>query len=254
MSEFVDALVARVLQLEISLLAGRERMAAGTDSEALHDVRIAVRKLRSLLRPFRNVVEHDPLVNAAAELGRISSPVRDSEVLLGELRRHGGMEAVIAPRERALPEQYRTLIASPEALRVQRALDLWPTFFRQSLQDAAPEHLKSYVTRKLDKESQRLSAAMADPAHDRHRLRILIKRVRYCADAYPQLVELPAKHTNALKRAQNDLGAWHDRLQWLARAEQDAELAPLVAQWQTELAETERRSDLALEQLARFYG
>ncbi|MEN0107305.1 MAG: squalene/phytoene synthase family protein, partial [Pseudomonas sp.] len=57
MSDFVDALVARVLALEVNLLASRERMAAYTDREALHDVRIAVRKLRSLLRPFRKLIE-----------------------------------------------------------------------------------------------------------------------------------------------------------------------------------------------------
>lgn len=253
MSEFVDALVARVLQLEVNLLASRERLVANTDPEALHDVRIALRKLRSLLRPFRKLIEHDPLVNAAAELGRISSPVRDSEVLLAELQRHGGLEQVIAQRQVTLPAQYRELLGSAEALRVQRAFDLWPTFFRQALHDAAPEHLKAYVTRQLKKESQRLSAAMADPAHDRHRLRILIKRVRYCADTYPLLVSFTPKHIKALKSGQNALGAWHDRLQWLARAEQEADLAPLVAQWQKELAEAERRSDVALERLAQFY-
>src|SRR6218665_46562 len=133
MSEFVDALVARVLQLEINLLACRERMAAGTDGEALHDLRIAVRKLRSLLRPFRKLIEHDPLVNAAAELGRMSSPVRDSELLVAELQRHAGLEAVIAQRQAALPEQYRYVINSAEALRLQHALDLWPAFFRRAL-------------------------------------------------------------------------------------------------------------------------
>ncbi|MGY4531906.1 CHAD domain-containing protein [Pseudomonas sp. TE3786] len=254
MSEFVDALVGRVLQLEISLLAGRERMAAGTDSEALHDVRIAVRKLRSLLRPFRKVVEHDPLVDAAAALGKISSPVRDSEVLLAELRRHAGMQAVSAAYQRNLPAQYQQLLGSAEALRLKRALDLWPGFFRQSLHDAAPEHLKAYISRKLGQESKRLSDAMADPAHDRHRLRILIKRVRYCADTYPDLVALPAKHIKALRQAQNALGTWHDRLQWLARAEQESQLAPLVAQWQQELSEAEQHSDLALERLAGFYA
>jgi len=254
MSEFIDALIARVVQLEVNLLASRERLAAATDDEALHDVRIAIRKLRSLLRPFRKIIEHDPLVTAAAAAGRISSPMRDSEVLLAELRRHPGMAAVVARRERELPAQYQQLLRSPEAMRLQHALDLWPSFFRRTLHDAAPEHLKGYITRQLRKESERLSAAMADPAHDRHRLRILIKRVRYCADTYPDLVEVSAKQVKALKRAQNALGAWHDRLQWLARAEQEAELAPLVGGWRAELAEAEGRSDGALEGLGEVFG
>ncbi|MEN0107304.1 MAG: CHAD domain-containing protein, partial [Pseudomonas sp.] len=189
-----------------------------------------------------------------AELGRISSAVRDSEVLLAELQRQGALPQVIRERQVLLPQQYAELLRSAQALRVQRALDLWPAFFRQALHDTAPNHLKTYVTRQLRKESQRLGAAMADPAHDRHRLRLLIKRVRYCADAYPQLVHFAPNHIKALKRAQNALGAWHDRLQWLARAEQEPELAPLVAQWQQELLEAEQRADVALERLARCLG
>lgn len=55
MSAMVDHVVSQILALQVRLLACRERLAADTDSEALHDLRIAVRRLRSLLRPLQGL-------------------------------------------------------------------------------------------------------------------------------------------------------------------------------------------------------
>ncbi|WP_434606752.1 CHAD domain-containing protein [Pseudomonas sp. Z6-20] len=54
---FVDRFVAEILSLQIALYYSRARLEAGTDSEALHDLRIAVRRIRSLLRPMRSLSE-----------------------------------------------------------------------------------------------------------------------------------------------------------------------------------------------------
>ena len=64
-----------------------------------------------------------------------------------------------------------------------------------------------------------------DPAHDRHRLRLLIKRARYGDEAYPQLDHAGKQLRRLLKQAQGDLGDWHDRLQWLLQARDHADLA-----------------------------
>lgn len=45
---FVDKFVAQILALEVALYHSRARLQARTDSEALHDLRIAVRRIRSL--------------------------------------------------------------------------------------------------------------------------------------------------------------------------------------------------------------
>ncbi|WP_185831727.1 hypothetical protein [Pseudomonas aeruginosa] len=42
---FVDALIAQVLKLEITLYHASARLASNTDGEALHDLRISVRRL-----------------------------------------------------------------------------------------------------------------------------------------------------------------------------------------------------------------
>lgn len=56
-----------------------------TLSEALHDLRIAVRRIRSLLRPMRALSEVAALNFAAAEVGRLTTPARDLRVMIQEL-------------------------------------------------------------------------------------------------------------------------------------------------------------------------
>jgi CHAD domain-containing protein len=47
---FVDKFVAEILALQVALHHFRVRLEAQMDSEALHDLWIAVRRIRSLLR------------------------------------------------------------------------------------------------------------------------------------------------------------------------------------------------------------
>lgn len=84
---FVDEFVAEILTLQIALYHSRARLEARTDSEALHDLRISVRRIRSLLRPMRSISEVMALNNVAAEVGRLTTPARDLEVLIEELGR-----------------------------------------------------------------------------------------------------------------------------------------------------------------------
>src|SRR3990167_9711488 len=93
MGRFIGGELQQVVRLQVSLYACRERLLAATDPEALHDLRIALRKLRSLLRPLRGVPACDALQKQAAELGRISGPLRDLEVLLAHLQGLGMRDA-----------------------------------------------------------------------------------------------------------------------------------------------------------------
>jgi CHAD domain-containing protein len=49
------------------------------------------------------------------------------------------------------------------------------------------------VSKTPAKQWKKLDEALHDPAHDRHRLRLLIKRVRYGIEAYPELDRLPSR-------------------------------------------------------------
>ncbi|WP_430962743.1 CHAD domain-containing protein [Pseudomonas protegens] len=82
--------MAEILTLQVALYHAQARLECRTDNEALHDLRIAVRKIRSLLKPFRLLNEVAALNSAAAEVGRETTPARDLEVMILELQEKGG--------------------------------------------------------------------------------------------------------------------------------------------------------------------
>ena len=89
MSDWVDRIVANIVRLEVRLLACQARLQAETDPEALHDLRTTVRRLRSLLRPLRGLPGVVQLEMAASQVGALTTPLRDLEVLAAYLRQQG---------------------------------------------------------------------------------------------------------------------------------------------------------------------
>lgn len=250
MSALVDRLVARVLGLEVRLLACQARLSARTDPEALHGLRTTVRRLRSLLRPLRGLPGVEQLEAAASAVGELTTPLRDREVLAAYLLQHDQPEA--AQRRMALmAKAYPQVAASAELAQLLLILDAFPRFLRASQRQDLLGGLRKRIEKRLAKQWKKLDEALHDPAHDRHRLRLLIKRVRYGIEAYPELDRLPEAAMPRLKSAQSALGDWHDCWQWLARAEQEADLQPCVATWQTTMAEAEQRADRVLDKLSK---
>lgn len=245
MSALANRLIARCIALEVALLATRARLAAATDGEALHDLRIVVRRLRSLLRPLRGLPGVETLEAVTAEVGRLSSPLRDLEVLAAELER-GGLQQPAARRRQALARGYAALLDDIALARLEHCLRLWPGLLREAEREGLLKGWRRKVHRRLCGQQRSLQRALADPGHDRHRLRLLVKRVRYAAEAWPLQLSVPPE---ALKAAQSALGDWHDCLQWCSRAAEEADLQPCLANWQRELAAAEVAADAALLQL-----
>lgn len=250
MSSMVDHLVAQVLGLHIKLLACQARLAASTDPEALHDLRTTVRRLRSLLRPLRGVSGVEQLEAAAKAVGELTTPLRDMEVLAAHLAEQGLAEAA-SVRINKVSKAYGQVATSAELGRLFSTLDQFPGFLRVQQRQQLLRGLRKTIEKGMDKQWKKLREAIADPAHDRHRLRLLIKRVRYAADAYPELSHQPKKMQSRLKAAQGALGDWHDHLQWLAQAGQERDLAPCIAAWQTGIVRAEKKSDVALLRLSK---
>ncbi|MDD1012600.1 CHAD domain-containing protein [Pseudomonas rubra] len=249
-SAMLDHVIAQVLSLQVRLLACQARLAADTDSEALHDLRIGVRRLRSLLRPLRELPGVEQLEAAAQALGSLTTPLRDREVLAAQLlerRQLAAAQARLAHRT----QTFARVAASAELARLLAIVDAFPVFLRAAQRQGLMRRLQQRIDKRLVKQCQQLRQALDDPAHDRHRLRLLIKRERYGAEAYPQLRHCNLRQQKALKRAQGDLGDWHDLLQWLLQAEQQSDLAPCVSHWQAQLAIAEQRADATLDDLQR---
>jgi CHAD domain-containing protein len=245
----INRLVAHVLGLEVRLLACQARLSARTDPEALHDLRTTVRRLRSLLRPLRGLPGVEQLEAAASRVGDLTTPLRDREVLAAYLLEHDQPEA--AHRRMAqMAEAYPAVATSPEVAQLLMILDAFPRFLRASQRQGLVKGLRQRIEKRLAKQWKKLDKALHDPAHDRHRLRLLIKRVRYGIEAYPELDRLPKAAMPRLKSAQGALGDWHDCLQWLAMAEQETDLQPCVAAWKTAMAKAEGRADRVLDKLS----
>jgi CHAD domain-containing protein len=246
----IDRLVARVLGLEIRLLACQARLSAHTDSEALHELRTTVRRLRSLLRPLRGLPGVEQLEAAASEVGDLTTPLRDREVLAAYLLDHDQVQAA-QRRMVQMAKAYPAVATSSQFKQLLLILDAFPRFLRAAQRQGLLKGLDKRIEKRLGKQWKKLDTALHDPAHDRHRLRLLIKRVRYAIDAYPELDRLPKAAMPRLKSAQGALGDWHDCVQWLAMAEQEADLQPCVAVWQATMAKAEQRADRVLEKLSK---
>lgn len=228
--KFTDKVVARVVGIEVDLYQAYARVIYETDIEALHDFRIALRRLRSLLNPLGMKEACAELNAAASQAGRLTNPIRDMEVMAAELENHGLLRAA-QTRRGAVSSAYRSLNKSVVIDGLFEALSDWPHAFRQALRDAPGEDLKVRISKRIKKQLARLSDALNDPGHDRHDIRLLVKRARYSVEAFPKLFPIEPDLMSALKQLQSALGDWHDRHQWCLRAAVEADLRPLVAEW-----------------------
>lgn len=248
---FVDSFVTQILALEVGVYHAYARMEATTDTEALHDLRINLRRIRSLLRPLREIEGIAPLNEAAAELGGLTTPVRDLEVLIEELEAKGFTQQANA-RKAVLQASYGLIVKSRAIKQLFSQLDEWPSLFRAAERVGALHSIKKKITKRLEKQVERLKDALADTRYDRHQLRILVKRTRYLNDAFPQLSPLSEKSAASLKTVQSALGSWHDHFQWCLKTEYEKDLQPLKEEWHAAAEAALLKAEVQLAQLLRL--
>lgn len=226
-----NTILAQVLRVEIALQHACLRLQAEIDGEALHDLRIELRRLRSLLLPLRKIDTAEHLDNAAAKLAKLTAPIRDVEVLVSELERAGYGE-LAAPRRAFLQQAYSRILQSPALAHLLSELDEWPELFRQGWVAGDTRNLRKKVTKKLARQINQLNQALEDLEFDRHKLRILAKHTRYMLDAYPRQSNLAPEVVYSLKAVLSALGTWHDLFQWCRKADTELDLQPLLPGWQ----------------------
>ncbi|MGV8917303.1 MAG: CHAD domain-containing protein [Pseudomonas sp.] len=246
---FVDKFVAEVLSIEVTLYHAHARMEVRTDSEALHDLRIAVRRIRSLLRPLRFREETIALNEAAADVGKLTTPCRDLEVLIEELDVHG-LKKQADDRRRILHTSYIEIYNSPIIKKLFTSLDEWPSGFRVAERNGDLVNIEKQIEKALSKQVDRLHAGLLDSQFDRHELRILAKRTRYLTAAFPKLSPLSKSATASLKDVQSALGSWHDHFQWCLKVKAEMDLRPLDKVWHDAAIAALENAEAQLGQLA----
>ena len=246
---FADRFVAEIISLQVKLYSARARLESRTDIEALHDLRIAVRRIRSLLRPFRINGEMNALSEAAAEVGRHTTPARDLEVLIQELESRK-LPQLARPRRLRLNASYNAILGGLPLRRLMTALDVWPGEFRSVEYNGGWADMQRRIQKSVGKQVDRLHAAIEDKAFDRHELRVLVKRTRYMTEAFPQLSHLSTSEAKILKGLQSALGDWHDHYQWCQKALVEKDLLPLQAAWAERAASALTEAEARLSEAA----
>jgi CHAD domain-containing protein len=198
------------------------------DTEFLHDLRVAVRRTRSLQRQFRTIYPDAQLAHFRAEFKRIqgiTGDLRDLDVYLldfpalrASLPQQMGADldpllgVLETRRAKALTSTRRAL----RARRTQDALEQWGTFTaeaptaKRSVSSLA-SHRISTVYRRMVK----LGRAIDDdsPAADLHELRKVGKELRYLLEFFASLypAEVVKPFVKTLKGLQDQLGRFQDR-------------------------------------------
>jgi CHAD domain-containing protein len=202
--------------------------------EGVHDVRVACRRLRSILAAFRPVLDRertDPLREELRWVGEQLSAARDGEVALQHLRElveAQPPELVLGP---VLARIQQATVKDHEAgsrkvtraltdrryLRLLDALDALPA--DPPVTDAAAEPAPAVVADAVRRAGKRLRRAVAtaqeaegaDREHALHEVRKAAKRVRYTAEVAAEVLGAPAAElVDLMKQVQDVLGASQD--------------------------------------------
>jgi inorganic triphosphatase YgiF len=213
------------------LLANQAPLLEQGDGEAVHQMRVALRRLRSALKIFRPLVEGPQLTLLRSEMNWLLAalgPARDAEVFLAEiiepvLADRPDQEALIALRDHWRRRWADDLAAAHAAVAERRfallLLDLgaWVEDGDWTRSPLAAKPLKPFAAKVLNKLMERMEKAggkrlerLSPPAL--HRVRIIGKQVRYAGEFFASLYgKNGARDTLAvLGRLQDALGGLND--------------------------------------------
>lgn len=215
LAEKLRALDARLQEVAPRVLA------PVADAEAVHDLRVAIRRTRTLLeagRPVLGRFQADETRRALRSVMQATGALRDEEVLLELLASLGVDHPDVRTwleargrREQRLRRALVRLVASGELDRGRALLEAMLSFRTNPRRDRRLAKFSRRAVERARREvERRRSAALDDPAA-LHRLRIAYKRLRYTAEAFADA--LPADATTVAQRAarfQGRLGDLHD--------------------------------------------
>jgi CHAD domain-containing protein len=223
-----------------SLLRQDPLVRTSTDPEAVHQARVATRKLRSNLRTFGPLLDPEWTEPLRSELGWLAmglGAVRDREVLLERLRERA--KGLPASDQRSAASLLKVLEVEIESLRKKLLTELGSVRYVDLLErlvlaahspatlpDAEEPAMKVLPPlaagpwRRLRSAVRQLPDPPTDP--ELHRIRILAKRARYAAEAVAPVVGSAAlAFARASAKLQTVLGEHQDSVTaqaWLRAA------------------------------------
>ncbi len=220
----VRAVLARLLDIFEANLDGTIR---DLDSEFLHDLRVSVRRARSVLKLVGDALDEATRTGLAAELkwlGDLTTPTRDLDVYLADLRADEG------PAAHAHLEPFRRILAERRAgaqtdltrgLRSRRTKAIraaWREVAAQSAEGSVARipvaHLAAERTAKALRRVSRQGRSIGpgSPPDDLHDLRKRGKELRYLLEIFASLYPKDTHKAvvGELKKLQDCLGQYQD--------------------------------------------
>jgi len=233
--------VLAYLRAQAGTLMSLDPLVRLDEPDAVHQMRVAGRRLRSTLRSFRQILYQDATSGLAADLkwlGGVLGAARDGEVLDAHLRtglRQAPAELRIGPVEARIQGHFASARAAARtdalaALDSDRYFSLLddldrllaePPFTAEAARPAA-EVLPAAAQRALSQADRRMRRAWrAAPGQQReeclHRARKSVRRARYAAEAaVPAAGGQAASFARRMKQVQSVLGEHQDAV--IARA------------------------------------
>ena len=256
------------------------------DEEAIHQSRVATRRLKAGIDLFRPVLSDDARARFARvtrKLRRRLGPLRDLDVMLGHLaalanqRRHATAAAWLAGRLQDQREAARrdSLEEAPPAKVLAKLSSSWSDVRTEILEagEAVDSLLVESIHLQLDafaEQADRLirppvqgtGAASSAPPQDVHQLRIAGKALRYTLEmAKEHGRPLERRVMRTFKRMQEALGLWHDFVvltEWAMRASLEGLLAHHDTNLQTDVLALARltlsRAEQRLKKFAALWA
>ena len=208
------------------LAANEAAFAAGGGSEVIHQLRVAIRRMRAAFSAFSSILPPDETADFRADLQwlqRIFGPLRDWDVFHNEtlaalraaLPNHDGLRElaseVRATRAQALVLAREALTSTRHGL-FQVRLERW---LEKESGEEGPRLVEfaANALAKRDRKLRRAGKGLDDSAPDRlHDIRIAAKKARYAAEFFRDLFggKATRKYLRALRRIQDGLGAMND--------------------------------------------
>jgi CHAD domain-containing protein len=221
-----------------ALLAHDPGTRRGKDPESLHQLRVAIRRLRAFLRAARPLVDREWAESLREELGWLGGhlgPARDLDVMLDRLREEvealgddaGAAAGLIAGLETDRADAYRDVAETLKGDRYLALLDRLEAAAEPPL-SGEEKTLAKIFHREAKRMRQTFGELGDNPEDDAlHASRISVKRARYAADlAAHELGKPGAKFVAIAKQLQDILGDHQDAVVAQERIREWAESAP----------------------------
>ena len=230
-SDCATAFQKIALDCVASIKAHRTSACAG-DAEAVHQIRVAITRLRAAVAFFASIVVDAKWLRLKKEIAWLNGSLgaaRDSDVAVEYARRKRyrawGQRMIGEQLNESQTLDHRRLVRCLRSVRTQRLIAAMADWIRQGpwlarhkrRKDA--EALQSYCARELNRWHERLVRKGRHlktlGASRRHRLRIKVKRFRYMLEALTETVDLWGRNEwrhlhRPAKRLQRALGDMRD--------------------------------------------